>query len=116
MAALEAEIGSLQADQLSRVRENLNSLVHECISHLANSHQIKVLYALQTLTGVVRAVYKKCAQLSEFDLVNFLIGFDRAEQEMSCLLNHINNFLMDESPACLKSQADSRSKQGHQAI
>jgi len=155
MAALEAEIGSLQADQLSRVRENLNSLVHECISHLANSHQIKVLYALQTLTGVVRAVYKKCAQLSGFDLVNFLIGFDRAEQEMSCLLNHINNFLMDESPACLKdlclkfvlvlatgtdnissntlleylminsvfnslvlqlSQADSRSKQGHQAI
>merc|ERR1719193_1174607 len=155
MAALEAEIGSLQADQLSRVRENLNSLVHECISHLANSHQIKVLYALQTLTGVVRAVYKKCAQLSGFDLVNFLIGFDRAEQEMSCLLNHINNFLNDESPACLKdlclkfvlvlatgtdnissntlleylminsvfnslvlqlSQADSRSKQGHQAI
>merc|ERR1719334_2134097 len=155
MAALEAEIGSLQADQLSRVRENLNSLVHECIAHLANSHQIKVLYALQTLTGVVRAVYKKCAQLSGFDLVNFLIGFDRAEQEMSCLLNHINNFLMDESPACLKdlclkfvlvlatgtdnissntlleylminsvfdslvlqlSQADSRTKQGHQAI
>merc|ERR1719193_123218 len=58
MAALEAEIGSLQADQLSRVRENLNSLVHECISHLANSHQIKVLYALQTLTGVVRAVVR----------------------------------------------------------
>ena len=36
--------------------------------------QIKVLYALQTLTGVVRAVYKKCVQLSGFDLVNFLIG------------------------------------------
>merc|ERR1719334_2714931 len=102
MAALEAEIGSLQADQLSRVRENLNSLVHECIAHLANSHQIKVLYALQTLTGVVRAVYKKCVQLSGFDLVNFLIGFDRAEQEMSILINSIPKFLQEDNPACLK--------------
>merc|ERR1719193_2259434 len=102
MAALEAEIGALQADQLSGVRENLNSLVHECISHLSNSHQIKILYALQTLTGVVRAVHKKCVQLSGFDLVNFLIGFDRAEQEMSKLLSHINGFLTTDSPACLK--------------
>merc|ERR1719495_2556066 len=102
MGALETEIGNLQADQLSRVRENLNSLVHECIAHLANSHQIKVLYALQTLTGVVRATYKKCAQLSGFDLVNFLIGFDRAEQEMSKLISQINRFLASECPSCLK--------------
>ncbi|XP_023345372.1 UPF0668 protein C10orf76 homolog [Eurytemora carolleeae] len=102
MGALESEIGALQADQLSGVRENLNSLVHECITHLSNTHQIKVVYALQTLTGVVRAVYKKCAQLSGFDLVNFLIGFDRAEQEMSSLLNQINTFLTEDSPVCLK--------------
>jgi len=102
MAALEGEIGALQADQLSGVRENLNTLVHECITHLDHSHQIKVVYALQTLTGVVRAVYKKCAQLSGFDLVNFLIGFDKAEQEMSRLVNHINTFLTEDSPSCLK--------------
>jgi hypothetical protein len=36
--------------------------------------QIKVVYAMQTLVGVIRAVYRKCAQLSGFDLVNFLIG------------------------------------------
>nr|ALS04509.1 UPF0668 protein C10orf76-like protein [Acartia pacifica] len=102
MAALESEIGNLAADQLSGVRENLNTVVHQCIQHLSNVHQIKVVYALQTLTGVVRAVYKKCAQLSGFDLVNFLIGFDRAEREMSRLLHHINTFLVDESPSCLK--------------
>lgn len=94
----QAEIGKLQADQLAPMRENLNALFHECVSHLAHSHQIRVLYALQTLVGVIRAVYKKCVQLSGFDLVNFLIGFDRAEQEMSILLSHINCFLMADSP------------------
>jgi len=98
IAVLEAEIGKLQADQLAPMRENLNALFHECVSHLAHSHQIRVLYALQTLVGVIRAVYKKCVQLSGFDLVNFLIGFDRAEQEMSILLSHINCFLMADSP------------------
>ena len=84
------------------MRENLNALFHECVAHLAHSHQIRVLYALQTLVGVIRAVYKKCVQLSGFDLVNFLIGFDRAEQEMAILLAHVNRFLMADSPACLK--------------
>merc|ERR1719153_1418375 len=102
MAVLEGEIGRLQADQLAGMRENLNALFHECVAHLAHSHQIRVLYALQTLVGVIRAVYKKCVQLSGFDLVNFLIGFDRAEQEMSILLTSVNRFLSGESPACLK--------------
>ena len=92
----------MQADQLAGMRENLNALFHECVAHLAHSHQIRVLYALQTLVGVIRAVYKKCVQLSGFDLVNFLIGFDRAEQEMAILLAHVNRFLMADSPACLK--------------
>jgi len=102
MAVLEGEIGRLQADQLAGMRENLNALFHECVAHLAHTHQIRVLYALQTLVGVIRAVYKKCVQLSGFDLVNFLIGFDRAEQEMSILTTHVNRFLVGESPACLK--------------
>merc|ERR1719450_906416 len=102
MAALEGEIGKLQADQLAGMRDNLNSLFHECVAHLSHQHQIRVVYALQTLVGVVRAVYKKCVQLSGFDLVNFLIGFDRAEQEMAILLAHVNRFLVADSPACLK--------------
>lgn len=102
MAVLEAEVGRLQADQLAGMRDNLNSLFHECVAHLAHSHQIRAVYALQTLVGVVRAVYKKCVQLSGFDLVNFLIGFDRAEQEMSILTTQVNRFLTEESPACQK--------------
>merc|ERR1719402_159258 len=102
MAVLEGEIGRLQADQLAGMRDNLNALFHECVAHLSHQHQIRVVYALQTLVGVIRAVYKKCVQLSGFDLVNFLIGFDRAEQEMSILLTSVNRFLSGESPACLK--------------
>jgi len=102
MAVLEGEIGKLQADQLAGMRDNLNALFHECVAHLSHQHQIRVVYALQTLVGVIRAVYKKCVQLSGFDLVNFLIGFDRAEQEMSILLTSVNRFLSGESPACLK--------------
>merc|ERR550519_2617645 len=102
MAVLEAEIGRLGADQLTGMRDNLNMLFHECVAHLSHSHQIRVVYALQTLVGVCRATYKKCAQLSGFDLVNFLIGFDRAEQEMSKLISQINRFLASECPACLK--------------
>ena len=102
MAALEGEIGRLQADQLAGMRDNLNSLFHECVAHLAHTHQIRVVYSLQTLTGVIRAVYRKCVQLSGFDLVNFLIGFDRAEQEMSILISSVTRFLAEEHPACLK--------------
>merc|ERR1719510_1697180 len=102
MAALEGEIGKLQADQLAGMRENLNILFHECVAHLSHHHQIRVVYALQTLVGVVRAVYKKCVQLSGFDLVNFLIGFDRAEQEMSILINNVTKFLCEDQPSCLK--------------
>jgi len=102
MAVLEGEIGKLQADQLAGMRDNLNALFHECVAHLSHQHQIRVVYALQTLVGVIRAVYKKCVQLSGFDLVNFLIGFDRAEQEMSILLTSVNRFLSGESAACLK--------------
>ena len=98
----QGEIGRLQADQLAGMRDNLNTLFHECVAHLAHTHQIRVVYALQTLVGVIKAVYKKCVQLSGFDLVNFLIGFDRAEQEMSILLSHVNRFLAGEEPACLK--------------
>merc|ERR1719300_289222 len=57
MAVLEGEIGKLQADQLAGMRENLNALFHECVAHLAHSHQIRVLYALQTLVGVIRATH-----------------------------------------------------------
>jgi len=102
MAALEGEIGKLQADQLAGMRDNLNILFHECVAHLSHNHQIRVVYALQTLVGVIKAVYKKCVQLSGFDLVNFLIGFDRAEQELSILISHVTRFLTDDHPHCLK--------------
>jgi hypothetical protein len=43
-----------QADQLAGVRENLNTLVHECIQHLGNVHQVAhiILSALAGNTGI----------------------------------------------------------------
>merc|ERR1719422_1393596 len=57
MAALEGEIGKLQADQLAGMRDNLNSLFHECVAHLPHQHQIRVVYALHSGGG-----YQGCLQ------------------------------------------------------
>ena len=58
--------------------------------------------ALQTMVGVIRAMYKKCVQLSSFDLVNFLIGFDWAEHQISMLVGRVNSiFSSPSSPTCL---------------
>ena len=40
MYIFQGEIGRLQADQLAGMRDNLNSLFHECVAHLGHSHQV----------------------------------------------------------------------------
>ena len=37
-------------------RSNLNRLFAECVDNLSSDHAIRVVYALQTLCGLVRAV------------------------------------------------------------
>jgi hypothetical protein len=70
---------------------------------LAEEHHIRVVYALQTLCGLVRSAFKKQASTaSGVDLVNLLMGFDMAEKRMAALINHVNDFLMGEEPASLK--------------
>ena len=75
----------------SPVRWNLNQLFAECVSNLGEDHHIRVVYALQTLCGLVRAATKKQMTGSTgYDRINLLVGFDQAEQRMQKLMNHLN--------------------------
>ncbi|XP_015524466.1 armadillo-like helical domain-containing protein 3 [Neodiprion pinetum] len=104
VAQIEAEILRLAVDQLSTVRENLNALVCHCVDTLAHEHHIRVVYALQTLSAVIQAMYKKADQGDcGFNLIDNLVGFNSAEQRMTTLMRHCNNFITGEYPDSLKA-------------
>ncbi len=94
--ALGAASGAEAAGVTSQavLRRNLNLLFSECLDNLGQEHHIRVVYALQTLCGLLRALTRRQASLgaaaSGFDLVNLLVGFDVAEQKMLKLFAHIN--------------------------
>jgi hypothetical protein len=90
---LEAEVAKMSAEAIAAppVRDNLNALFEECVANLGEEHHIKVVYALQTLCGLVRAATKKqSAGSSGFDLINLLVGFDAAENRMQELVSRLN--------------------------
>lgn len=73
------------------IRNNLNELFAQSVINLGEEHHIRVVYALQTLCGLIRAVTRKqVSGSSGFDRVNLLIGFEKAEQRMQQLIEHIN--------------------------
>lgn len=79
---------------MTACRPNLNALFSECVDALSESHHIKVVYALQTLSGLVRAASRRtqaggAAGGSTVDLVNLIVGFDSAEIKMQSLIAHI---------------------------
>ncbi len=98
----EAELHKLNPEQLMAARVNLNTLFEQSLCNLSSDHHIRVVYALQTLCGLLKCAFKK-QSTSGVDLVNLLMGFEMAEKRMACLINHINHFLMDgDEPASLK--------------
>lgn len=92
VAALESELLKLSPDQLVQCREQINALFINSLDNLGAEHHIKVVYALQTLCGLFRAVYKKSSNMQHcgFDLINLLMGFDTAEEKMQTLSSHLN--------------------------
>ncbi len=70
------------------IKRNLNLLFGECLANLGEEHHIRVVYALQTLCGLMRAITRR--QSTGFDLVNLLVGFDEAEARMQKLIGHLN--------------------------
>lgn len=99
---LENEISKLTSEQLfaGSLRTNLNRLFEESLDNLGSDHHIRVVYALQTLCGLIRSAFRK--QGSGFDLVNLLMNFEVAEIRMQTLITHINHFLMGDEPASMK--------------
>ena len=73
-------------------RRNLNALFGQCVDNLGSDHSIRVVYALQTLCGAVRAVSarKGSGGSNANDLVHLLVGADAAEQRMAKLVQHLN--------------------------
>jgi hypothetical protein len=120
---LEVEMTRLSTEQFISCRQNLNRLFEECVTNLeCRDRPIRVVYSLQTLCGLIRAVFKKqqgstTAGIGNtssssngedgggnigFDLINALLGFDNAESRMTELVTQINYFLTGEHPASLK--------------
>uniref|UniRef100_A0A674BFK1 Armadillo like helical domain containing 3 n=1 Tax=Salmo trutta TaxID=8032 RepID=A0A674BFK1_SALTR len=73
---------SLDGDEVMKIKDNINSLFHHCVQALAEEHQIKVVNALQTLCALFRGVHQKNKSASGFDIINMLVGFDKAELRM----------------------------------
>ncbi|XP_078032643.1 armadillo-like helical domain-containing protein 3 isoform X2 [Augochlora pura] len=101
---IESEILHMTAEQLNASKENLNALVCHCVDTLVDEHPFRVVYALQTLAAVIQSMYKKASQGDcGFNLIDILVGFDSAEQRMTTLMQHCNNFLTGEYPDSLKA-------------
>nr|CAD7196953.1 unnamed protein product [Timema douglasi] len=103
VSSLEAEIQKLNGEQLVSLKDNINTLFRHCITTLGHEHNIRVVYALQTLCAVIHSIYKKTSGEFGFDVINILMGFDVAEQMMKMLLEHCSTFLTGEYPASLKA-------------
>ena len=98
---LESEMIKMTPEQVTNARLNLNTLFEQSLNNLAEEHHIRVVYALQTLCGLLKAAFKKQCT-GGIDLVNLLMGFEAAEKRMAELINHINDFLVGDEPASLK--------------
>ena len=98
---LENELTKMNHEQVTSARVNLNMLFEQSLLNLAEEHHIRVVYALQTLCGLLKAAFKKQCT-GGIDLVNLLMGFESAEKRMTELINHINDFLVGDEPASLK--------------
>uniref|UniRef100_A0A8C3XS55 Armadillo like helical domain containing 3 n=1 Tax=Chelydra serpentina TaxID=8475 RepID=A0A8C3XS55_CHESE len=76
---LESKLESLDGEELMKIKDNINCLFQHCIQALGEEHPIRVVNALQTLCALIRGVHQKNKSTSGFDIINMLMGFDKAE-------------------------------------
>ena len=88
IVVMEEIINKLSGEAVMQCKTNINALFGNCVENLSEDHHIRVVYALQTLCGLVKAVIKK-VNTSGYDLVNLLIGFEEAEIRMQSLIAHV---------------------------
>ncbi|KAF4073334.1 hypothetical protein AMELA_G00257610 [Ameiurus melas] len=100
---LENKLEALDGDEVMMIKENMNSLFHHCVQALEEDHQIKVVNALQTLCALFRGVHQKNKSASGFDIINMLVGFDKAELRMKDLMESLDSLLCGDGSESLKS-------------
>uniref|UniRef100_A0A3B3YQ26 Armadillo-like helical domain-containing protein n=1 Tax=Poecilia mexicana TaxID=48701 RepID=A0A3B3YQ26_9TELE len=100
---LESKLESVNGEEVQRIQDNINSLFHHCVQALGEEHQIKVVNALQTLCALFRGVHQKNKSASGFDIINMLMGFDKAERRMKDLMERLDSLLCGDSSESLKS-------------
>ncbi|XP_061625814.1 armadillo-like helical domain-containing protein 3 [Phyllopteryx taeniolatus] len=100
---LESKLENVDGEEVQRVQDNINSLFHHSVQALGEEHQIKVVNALQTLCALFRGVHQKNKSASGFDIINMLVGFDKAEQRMKDLMERLDSLLCGDSSESLKS-------------
>ncbi|CAG5929120.1 unnamed protein product [Menidia menidia] len=100
---LESKLESVDGEEVQRIQDNINSLFHHCVQALGEEHQIKVVNALQTLCALFRGVHQKNKSASGFDIINMLMGFDKAEQRMKDLMERLDCLLCGDGSESLKS-------------
>uniref|UniRef100_A0A3B3T120 Armadillo like helical domain containing 3 n=1 Tax=Paramormyrops kingsleyae TaxID=1676925 RepID=A0A3B3T120_9TELE len=99
---LEAKLESLDGDEVTKIQDNINRLFHHCVRTLSEEHQIKVVNALQTLCALFRGVHQKNKPSSGFDIINMLMGFDKAEARMKDLMESLDALLCGDGSESLK--------------
>uniref|UniRef100_A0A3Q2Y4F4 Armadillo like helical domain containing 3 n=1 Tax=Hippocampus comes TaxID=109280 RepID=A0A3Q2Y4F4_HIPCM len=100
---LESKLESVDGEEVQRIQDNINSLFHHSVQALGEEHQIKVVNALQTLCALFRGVHQKNKSASGFDIINMLVGFDKAEQRMKDLMERLDSLLCGDGSESLKS-------------
>ncbi|CAL8388291.1 unnamed protein product [Arctogadus glacialis] len=100
---LETKLESVDGEEVQRIQDNINSLFHHCVQALGEEHQIKVVNALQTLCALFRGVHQKNKSSSGFDIINMLMGFDKAELRMKDLMESLDSLLCGDGSESLKS-------------
>lgn len=100
---LEQTIESKSVDELLKVKDNLNELFDRCCQALKEDHQIRILNSLQTLCVLMRSVFRKKFNDFGYDVINILVGFDRAEDVMQRLLETLSGILLGDYTVSLKN-------------
>ncbi|XP_008577027.1 PREDICTED: UPF0668 protein C10orf76 homolog isoform X2 [Galeopterus variegatus] len=121
---LEGKLESLDGEELMKIKDNINCLFQHCIQALGEEHPIRVVNALQTLCALIRGVHQKNKSTSGFDIINMLMGFDKAELCMKVTDNISQNTILEyvminsifEAILQILSHPSSRREHGYDAV
>ncbi|VVC94056.1 unnamed protein product [Leptidea sinapis] len=103
ISQLESEMNKLTSEQLLNMKDNINLLVNQCIEMLGQDHQIRLVYALQTFSGVLTTMYQRLGQDVNLNMKVILLGTENPNAIMTKLMEHCYNILSGDVPDSLKS-------------